>query len=131
MKKYLALLILVSISAIFAACGENSYEPNDVQMYDYNAEPQAYEVVEISDIGRILNTYFDIEAYELGEEQSITFTHAQTGEILTVSWRVIDILGEEIPLQGLNRIESGNVFASETGDVIYVILDDRRSLYIG
>ena len=69
MKKILAIFMLISIFAIFAACGENSYEPDDVQMNDYNAynaEPQADEdeLVEVSDIRRALSTHFDIEATE-------------------------------------------------------------------
>ena len=134
MKKILTMLGLIVIVVLFWGCSENDYEANDAQVYDYNAEEvpvlQSDEIDGISDIGRALNVYFDIEAYELGEQQSLTAPHAQTNEIFTILWHNIDLLGEQISLTGLSRGDVANAFASEIGDILYVTMHDIRALFI-
>ena len=72
-----------------------------------------------SEILRMLNKMFDIEDFEFGEERIANFVHPDHGPLRT-TWQTIDLLGEQISLDGLERIEVSNMLETQIGDILRV-----------
>ena len=80
-----------------------------------------YEVMEISnDVSVVLGT----DDYIIGEEQSLIIG----GHL--IKWHHIDMLDHELILEDYIQTDVGNIFGSHTGDVLLVIKDDYKYLYI-
>ena len=151
MKKALVVLVLlgiVAMSVFFVACNS---EVNDVaetppSYDDYSNDLGHIEAEEyydseqiltedndsaFSEVMRFLNKMFDIEDFEFGEEQSSTFTHFD-GTPLKSTWQVIDLLGEQISVDGFERTEVGNAWDTRIGDIMRVNvydLDDYNEVW--
>jgi hypothetical protein len=63
--------------------------------------------------------------YALGGEHTFTMPD---GRILT--WSFIDLLGNELALDSFQHNQNGNLFGSQTGDVLYVSIDGAGFMYI-
>jgi len=80
-----------------------------------------HEIVEyVGDIGAILG----IDDYIIGDERSVRID----GHI--IKWYFIDLLGHELSLEDFTSSQVGNAFGSQTGDVLYVIVDGSDFLFI-
>ena len=88
---------------------------------------QVYALItdhEIVDLGTDVGVVLGIEDYEIGEEHSLNLR----GRV--IKWHFIDLGNYEIMPEDYIQSEVGNLFGSQTGEVLLVIMDDSKLLYI-
>ena len=79
------------------------------------------------ELGWHIMSVLGIESYEIGRRHSFTLHDRRV-----MQWHFVDLLGHELyPLDQFPIAHYGNIFGTESGDVMYVIYDDGRTfLYI-
>jgi hypothetical protein len=71
-----------------------------------------------------INIILGVDNYIVGEEKSVDL------DVYIIKWRPVDLLGHELDLTDFTQSQVGNVFDSQTGDVLYVTIENLEFLFI-
>ena len=136
MKKRVFAIILVALitftTIIITGCsddnGNREVETNENVSENEivnNFTDEQEENLETTEFEEKISSILGVEYVILEEEQSFEMPDGRT-----ITWRFINLLGNELLLDGFVHNDNGNVLGSKTGDVIYTIVDGSKFLYI-
>ena len=80
---------------------------------------------EIIDFTGNINAVLGIDKFESGEEKSFDM-----GNNRIIKWHVLDLLEHKLKIDNFAQTEVGNVFGSQAGEALHVIIDNSEFLYI-